>query len=72
MNLTTLERAQQLTRFRSVTPDGRFVIDIRTQVPDIGPADASAHELNEHIEIDTIDALKSTYQQVHERLLPPA
>lgn len=51
------------------TSDGRFIIDICPQVLELGPVNASIHKLNEHIELDALDALKSIYQQVLERLL---
>jgi len=40
--------------------------------PELGPVSASIHKLNEHIEIDALDSLKSIYRQVLERLLLPA
>ncbi len=54
------------------TSDGRFIIDICPQVLELGPVNASIHKLNEHIEIDALDALKSIYRQVLEHLLLPA
>ena len=54
------------------TSDGRFIIDICPQVLELGPVNASAHKLNEHIELAALDALKSIYRQVLERLLLPA
>jgi succinyl-diaminopimelate desuccinylase len=39
---------------------------------ELGPVNASIHKLNEHIESDDLDALKSIYRQVLERLLLPA
>ena len=54
------------------TSDGRFLIDICPQVLELGPVNASIHKLNEHIEIGALDALKSIYRQVLERLLLPA
>lgn len=54
------------------TSDGRFIIDICPQVLEIGPVNASIHKLNEHIELDALDTLKSIYRQVLERLLLPA
>ncbi len=54
------------------TSDGRFLIDICPQVLELGPVNASIHKLNEHIEVDALDALKSIYRQVLERLLLPA
>ena len=54
------------------TSDGRFIIDICPQVLEFGPVNATIHQLNEHIEIGALDALKSIYRQVLERLLLPA
>ncbi len=54
------------------TSDGRFIIDICPQVLELGPVNASAHKLNEHIELAALDALESIYRQVLERLLLPA
>jgi succinyl-diaminopimelate desuccinylase len=54
------------------TSDGRFIIGICPQVLELGPVNASIHKLNEHIELDALDALKSIYRQVLERLLLPA
>ena len=54
------------------TSDGRFIIDICPQVLELGPVNASIHKLNEHIELDDLDALKSIYRQVLEHLLLPA
>lgn len=53
------------------TSDGRFIIDICPQVLELGPVNATIHQLNEHVEIDALDALKSIYRQVLERLLLP-
>jgi succinyl-diaminopimelate desuccinylase len=53
------------------TSDGRFIIDICPQVLELGPVNASIHKLNEHTELDDLDALKSIYRQVLERLLLP-
>jgi succinyl-diaminopimelate desuccinylase len=53
------------------TSDGRFIIDICPQVLELGPVNASIHKLNEHIEVGELDALKTIYRQVLERLLLP-
>ena len=54
------------------TSDGRFIIDICPQLLELGPVNASIHGLNEHIELSALDALKSIYRQVLERLLSPS
>jgi succinyl-diaminopimelate desuccinylase len=51
------------------TSDGRFIIDICKEVVELGPVNASVHKLNEHIELDALDPLKSIYRQALERLL---
>jgi succinyl-diaminopimelate desuccinylase len=53
------------------TSDGRFIVDICPQVLELGPVNASIHKLNEHIELAALDALRSIYRQVLERLLLP-
>jgi len=53
------------------TSDGRFLVDICPQVLELGPVNASIHKLNEHIEVEALDTLKSIYRQVLERLLLP-
>ena len=50
------------------TSDGRFIIDICPQVLELGPVNVSIHQLNEHIGVDALDALKSIYRQVLEHL----
>ena len=39
---------------------------------EVGPVNASIHKLNEHIELDALEALQSIYRQALERLLPQA
>jgi len=75
MSSATLELAQQLIRLRSIKPEVagcQELIDICPQVLELGPVNASIHKLNEHIELDALDALKSIYRQVLDRLLLPA
>lgn len=85
MSIATLIPAQQLIGLRSITPEDAgcqdiiaqhleplgFIIDICPKVLELGPVNASIHRLNEHIELDALDALKSIYRQVLERLLVP-
>ena len=54
------------------TSDGRFIIEICPQVVELGPVNASIHKLNECVEVDALDTLRSIYRQVLERLLEPA
>ena len=53
------------------TSDGRFLVAICPQVLELGPVNASIHKLNEHIELAALDALRSIYRQVLQRLLAP-
>jgi succinyl-diaminopimelate desuccinylase len=54
------------------TSDGRFIAAICPQVVEFGPVNASIHKLNEHIEIEALDALHRVYLRALERLLPDA
>jgi succinyl-diaminopimelate desuccinylase len=54
------------------TSDGRFIAAICPQVVEFGPVNASIHKLNEHIEIEALDALHRVYRRALERLLPDA
>ena len=54
------------------TSDGRFIIDICREVAELGPVNASIHQLNEHVEIAAIDQLKDIYRGTLLRLLVPA
>jgi acetylornithine deacetylase/succinyl-diaminopimelate desuccinylase-like protein len=74
MSSAVLELAQQLIRLYSITPEDAGCQDLvakRLKPLDFGPVNASIHKLNEHIELDALDALKSIYRQVLERLLLP-
>jgi succinyl-diaminopimelate desuccinylase len=51
------------------TSDGRFIARICPQVVEFGPINASIHQLNEHIRIDTLEPLKNIYRRTLERLL---
>lgn len=51
------------------TSDGRFIAKICPQVVEFGPINASIHQLNEHIRIDTLEPLKNIYRRTLEQLL---
>lgn len=51
------------------TSDGRFIVDICTEVVELGPLNASIHMLNEHISVDDIDILSQIYRQTLVELL---
>lgn len=51
------------------TSDGRFIAKICPQVIEFGPINASIHQLNEHIRLDTLEPLKNIYRRTLEHLL---
>ena len=53
------------------TSDGRFIAKICPQVIEFGPINASIHQLNEHIRLDTLEPLKNIYRRTLENLLAP-
>lgn len=52
------------------TSDGRFIAKICPQVIEFGPINATIHQINEHISIDTLEPLKNIYRRTLEQLLP--
>lgn len=51
------------------TSDGRFIAKLCTQVVEFGPINASIHQTNEHISINTLQPLKEIYRRTLENLL---
>lgn len=51
------------------TSDGRFIAKLCKQVVEFGPINASIHQANEHIRIDTLQPLKEIYRRTLENLL---
>lgn len=51
------------------TSDGRFIAAICPQVVELGPRNASIHQIDEHVESADIDRLAKIYRGVLERLL---
>lgn len=54
------------------TSDGRFIAQICPQVVEFGPINATIHQANEQIRLDTLEPLKNIYRRTLERLLPDA
>jgi len=54
------------------TSDGRFIARICPQVVEFGPLNDSIHQVNEHIRVGDLEALKNIYRRVLEQLLPDA
>jgi succinyl-diaminopimelate desuccinylase len=51
------------------TSDGRFIVAICPQVVELGPVNASIHQIDERIAVDDIEALSRIYQRTLEELL---
>ncbi|WP_373185511.1 succinyl-diaminopimelate desuccinylase [Halopseudomonas sp.] len=51
------------------TSDGRFIATMGTQVVELGPINATIHQLNEHVSASDLDTLTDIYQATMERLL---
>ncbi len=51
------------------TSDGRFIAKICPQVVEFGPINASIHQIDEHIQVDSIEPLKNIYRRTLENLL---
>ncbi len=50
------------------TSDGRFVAQICPQVVEVGPPNASIHQIDEHIRLDDMEPLTQIYRRTLERL----
>jgi len=51
------------------TSDGRFFAEYGTEVVEVGPLNASIHQVNEHIKVDELDQLSALYEQILMALL---
>jgi succinyl-diaminopimelate desuccinylase len=51
------------------TSDARFIAKICPQVVEFGPLNATIHQINEHIAVDSIEPLKNIYRRTLESLL---
>ncbi|GGX00984.1 succinyl-diaminopimelate desuccinylase [Pigmentiphaga litoralis] len=51
------------------TSDGRFIAQICPQVVEFGPINATIHQINECIDIDSLDPLKNIYRRTLQTLL---
>ncbi len=50
------------------TSDGRFIATLCPQVVEFGPVNASIHQVNECVDINSIETLKNIYRRVLEKL----
>ena len=51
------------------TSDGRFLAPLGAQVVEIGPVNATIHQVNEHVRIDDLEKLSAIYERVIRTLL---
>lgn len=54
------------------TSDARFIAPLGAQCIEIGPVNASIHQVDEHIRVADLDALPDLYEALIARLLPDA
>jgi succinyl-diaminopimelate desuccinylase len=54
------------------TSDGRFIGPTGAQVVELGPVNATIHQVNESVGVDELDALSDIYRKILERLLVAA
>ena len=52
------------------TSDGRFITEICPQVLEIGPVNATIHQVNECVEVAALPQLAAIYRRMIEALLP--
>lgn len=53
------------------TSDGRFIAPTGAQVVELGPCNATIHQLNEHVRAKDLDTLSELYENILARLLLP-
>lgn len=51
------------------TSDARFIAPLGAQCIEVGPVNASIHQIDEHVRVDDLEALPALYRQLIERLL---
>ncbi|MFQ3342109.1 MAG: succinyl-diaminopimelate desuccinylase, partial [Porticoccus sp.] len=51
------------------TSDGRFIAPHGSQVVELGPINATIHQLNECTSVKGLDCLSEIYQRILEKLL---
>ena len=51
------------------TADGRFIAPTGTQVVELGPVNATIHQINEQISTEDLDLLPLVYEKILEKLL---
>ena len=51
------------------TSDGRFIAPTGAEVVELGPVNATIHQVNEHVRAEDVDTLARVYRRVLENLL---
>jgi succinyl-diaminopimelate desuccinylase len=51
------------------TSDGRFIAPLGAQVVEVGPLNASIHQIDEFVPIDELERLPALYRAIAERVL---
>ncbi|MGV6818220.1 MAG: succinyl-diaminopimelate desuccinylase [Thiotrichales bacterium] len=51
------------------TSDGRFIAPTGAEVVELGPLNATIHQIDEHVSIEDLDILSKIYEQILQRLL---
>lgn len=54
------------------TSDARFIASLGAQCIEVGPVNASIHQVDEHVRVDELEALPGLYLQLITELLAPA
>jgi succinyl-diaminopimelate desuccinylase len=54
------------------TSDGRFIAPFGVEVIELGPSNATIHQVNEHIDITELEPLTRIYQRIIHALLDPS
>lgn len=50
------------------TSDGRFIAPLGTQVVELGPVNATIHQVDEQVDADSLNTLSAIYQRILEKL----
>ena len=52
------------------TSDGRFIARLGTQIVELGPVNATIHQLNERVAVSDLEPLAQLYEQIARELVP--
>lgn len=67
---STCERTPELSTSGG-TSDGRFIATLGTQVVELGPCNATIHQVDEHVRAEDLNTLTDVYQRILENTLLP-